>query len=394
MDKEIKDRELTPEESFTKEQIWTYQIDGLTAPRIGVTPKNYTLKKILISLVIVVAVSLSMYFSVQVVKRDAFEFNDLSDGTVELVRFGNPVSCKEIDIDYYTEIVYTDSNNSMVYEFKKDESRPVTVIHEFALNCDENIEVINIGADVKQIDGKAFYTCKNLKAIYVDDNNEYYCDIDGVLYNKELTEIICYPMEHDQLLREKYGYEKEVGAEEENYEAYKRDVMTYVLPSSVQKIGKLSFNYSQVKVIYFPEGLKTVETLAFFKTYTLAEIYSYKGENATVTDASAVTEMDEIYLSLPEGLEYIGSDAFAYNYDIGYMFIPESVTYIGHHAFWETAYKEDGEVKGVSVMNIALSEEDFKKQTETGDQWKSQYDNGAFRKTIGVSYEAQREEMK
>ena len=394
MNNEINTSELTPEETFPKEEMWTYQIEGLAAPNIGRAYKNYTLKKVILAVVIVAAVSLSIFFSVQIVNREAFEYQPLENGTVELIRFGNPVNCSELTIDYYTEIEYKNSDNNDAYEFIKDKSRPVSIIHEYAFNCDEKIQVINIGADVEQIDGKSFYTCKNLQAIYVDEKNEHFCDIDGVLYTKDLSTVICYPIAHDVLLREKTGYKEEVQPEDKNYNEYRKDVLTYVLPSQTQTIGKLCFNYSKVKDIYLPEGLKRIETLAFFKTYTLAKIYSYKGTGNTLTNADAVKNMEEIYNSLPEGLAFIGSDAFAYNYDMDYMFIPESVTEIGHHAFWETAYKENGEIKGVSIMHVALDEESFDKQVKAGDQWKSQYDNGAFRKTVSTQYGASRQAIK
>ena len=44
------------------------------------------------------------------------------------------------------------------------------------------------------------------RCIYVDDDNPNYCDIDGVLYNKDMTEIICYPIDHDRYLRLQNGY--------------------------------------------------------------------------------------------------------------------------------------------------------------------------------------------
>ena len=72
------------------------------------------------------------------------------------------------------------------------------------------------------------------------------------------------------------------------------------------------------------------------------------------------------------------------------MFIPESVTYIGHHAFWDTVYKEDKELRGISQINVALSEEDFKDKVETGNSWRPQYDYMLFKKSIDIAYGAER----
>ena len=52
---------------------------------------------------------------------------------------------------------------------------------------------INIPASVETIDIRAFADCAALTAINVDANNPNYCSIDGVLYNKDVTELIVCP---------------------------------------------------------------------------------------------------------------------------------------------------------------------------------------------------------
>ena len=101
--------------------------------------------------------------------------------------------------------------------------------------------------------------------------------------------------------------------------------------------------------------------------------------------------MGEVYRSLPEGLEYIGSDAFSYNQELTYVYIPESVTFIGHHAFWDTVYKENGELKGVSVIYVAADEEYFTNNVTYGDNWNPQYDYMLFKKDIEIKYDCERE---
>ena len=93
---------------------------------------------------------------------------------------------------------------------------------------------------------------------------------------------------------------------------------------------------------------------------------------------------------MPSTLTYIGSDAFSYNQVLSYLYIPAGVTYIGHHAFWDTVYKEDGNLKGVTVMNVAVSEEDFSK-LEVGDNWIPQYDYMLFKKNIDIKYRCERQ---
>lgn len=382
------------------DEIWTYQIEGLAPPHINKPYKNYTQKKILLTLVIIVAVSLSIFFSIRALMKDTYDYTELSNGKYEFSSFSNTGYITEVDIDYVCDIVYDEDNPDPENNFtiKKDESKVVTTIREYAFNCDEKVQVINIGASVTSIDSTSFYSCWALRCIYVDDNNPNYCDVDGVLYNKDMTEIICYPVDHDAYLCEKYGFTQynekgewiELQPGEDGFDEYKQKVLTYVLPSTVTKMGALSMNYAYLTDIYMPEGITRIETLAMFKATRLENIHSYKTKER-ITDTAFTSEdaLGTVYRSLPEGLTYIGSDAFSYNQALTYMYIPESVTYIGHHAFWDTVYKEDGNLKGVAVMEVALSEEQLE-SIETGDQWLPQYDYLLFKKSIDVKYNAER----
>ncbi len=385
-----------------EDEIWTYQVPGLAAPHVNKPYKYYNLKKAFFVIVIIVAVSLSMLFSVLALQNETFEYEEI-DGGIQFSKFSNTGYLYELDIDYVSDIEYIAGNNDPATNFKvvKDESKPITSVRQFTLNCDDKITTIRIGANVLDIDGKAFYSCWALQNIEVDENNPNYCDIDGVLYNKDKTEILCYPCNHDEYLRQKYGYETEPFSADVTPE-YERDIQTYVVPSTVKKIGEMCFNYANLRYIYFPEGLERIETLAVFKlherqdewsnTPSLANIYSYKATDVADPHFTTQEALGEVYLSLPEGLKFIGSDAFSYNQNLEYVYIPSSVTEVGHHAFWDTCYIEDDEIKGVDAVNIALSQEEFEKLT-VGDDWLAKYDYLLFKKPVDKNFSAQRKPM-
>ncbi len=386
--------------NIPEDEIWTFQVPGLAAPHINKPYKYYNLKKALFVIVIIVAVSLSIYFSVLALQNDTFDYTQTDKG-IEFSKFSNTGYITELEIDYVSDIEYIPGNNDPATNFKvvKDTTKPISSVRQFTLNCDDKITTITIGANVEYVDAKAFYSCWALQNIEVDENNPNYCDVDGVLYNKDKTEILCYPCDHDQYLRLKYGYENELFRDEVTPE-YEKDIQIYVVPSTVTKIGEMCFNYANLRKIYLPEGLKTIETLAIFKLHervdqwsthpSLENVYTYNAENITDPHFTDEASLGDVYISLPEGLEYIGSDAFSYNQNLSYVYIPESVKHIGHHAFWDTVYKEDGNLKGVTVMNIAVSEEAFE-AVEQGDHWKPQYDYLLFKKYIDVAYNCERE---
>ena len=380
-----------------EDEIWTYKIDGLAAPHIRKPFTNFTLKKIVFTVLILIAVGLSMYFSVRVVSRVPFEYNQVEDGTYEFVKFNNTGYISHLDIDYAVEIVYDENNPDAATNFtlKKDESKPISKIPQFCFNCDEKLETVYIGKDVKEIDGKAFFTCRALKQFIVDEENEYYSDIDGVLYNKDKTEIICYPMNHPQYLREKFGYNDTIWADNENnleFRArYEADILTYVLPSTVETIGELAFYDLPLAALYLPEGLKRIETMAITKNWWMTDIYSYESSTAEEgeTGYSAISKLSGVYKSLPDGLEYIGSDAMSYNRVCQYLRIPSSVKYIGHHAFWDCVEKIDGNLSGYKVINISMTEEEFD-AIEIGNNWLPQYDNGLLDKKVELVFGAEK----
>lgn len=380
-----------------EDEIWTYRVDGLAEPHINKQFTNFTLKKIIFTILLLIAVGLSMYFSVRVVSRTPFEYDQLSDGTYEFVKFNNTGYIGHLDIDYAVEIVTDKENPDAATNFtlQKDESKPISKIPQFCFNCDETVETIYIGKDVKEIDGKAFFTCRKLKQIIVDEENEYFCDIDGVLYNKDKTQIILYPMNHPEYLREKYGYNDTIWADGENnmeFRArYEADILTYVLPSTVETIGELAFYDLPLATLYMPEGLKRIETMAIMRNWWMTEIFSYESSTAKddETGFPAVSKLSGVYRSLPDGLEYIGSDAMSYCDDGAVLRIPASVKYIGHHAFFDTAEKSGDGFLGYEKVYMGMSEEEYK-NIETGSQWIPEYDSGLLDKKVELVFNAEK----
>ena len=365
-----------------EDEIWTYQIDGLQSPRIGKPVKNYRRKKITVVLVLLVAIGLAIFFSLRAVHSELYTFEPLDDGTAALVKFSNNGSMKELAIDV-----------------ADDGQTPVSAIRDFAFNCDEKLTAVTVGKTVTDISPTAFYSCWALQTAYGD--------IDGVLYTKDRTRVVCCPIDRDQYLREKYGYTDlkdengkpmtELWGPTETYDAaffeqYNRDVRTYVLPATVKVIGATALNYANITTLYLPEGLEEIETMALFKCTSLETICTYTGKEGEPAPG-APDKLQGVYSSLPEGLETIGSDAFTGDQALSYLYLPAAVTFIGHHAFWDTCFKQDGEMKGITEIHTALGEDAFRAQTALGDQWRPQMAGGLLPKNVPVRYGAERESL-
>ncbi len=397
------------------DQIWEYQIEGLQAPHINKPFKNATRNKIIVVFVLIIAILAAMFFSVKAVHNDLYEYKELEDGTYELVHFSNTGSITDLTIDY----VVTDFETG-----EKDTSKPITKIHEYAFNGDETIHNITFGKDVREIDSKSIYSCWYVRNIWIDDENPYYCDIDGVVYNKDVTEVIFYPNYHDLQLMIENGYaEEEIDKDgkrkfiskitddkgnlvdekgnnlverlwgtnklydEQYYQTYNKLCRTYVIPSTVTSINELAFAYSNIVDLYIPEGVTKIDNMGIFKNTVLTNIFTYTS-NSPITDTTykAIDSMTSVYASLPNSLEYIGSDALYYTRALNYMYLPKSISTIKHHAFWDAVYKEDKELRGIAYFDAERSEQDFEENVETGDQWRPMYDYMAFKKSVPVNY--------
>lgn len=396
------------------DQIWDYQIEGLQKPHINKPYENARIKKTVFIIVLLIAIFAAMFFSVKAVHSDLYKYKELPDGTYELVRFSNTGSITDLTIDYVVDLKTGE----------KDLSKPITSIHEYAFNGDETLHNITFGKDVKYIDSKAIYSCWYVRNVWIDDENPYYCDIDGVVYNKDVTEAVFYPNYHDLQLMIENGYATEEVEkngnrkfiskvtdengklvdekgnnlveriwgtnklyDEQFYQTYNRTCRTYVIPSTVTKINELAFAYSNIVDLYIPEGVTKMDNMAVFKNTVLTNIFTYTTDTPiTDTTYKAVDSMKTIYSSLPQSLEYIGSDCLYYTRALNYMYIPKNVKTIKHHAFWDAVYKEDKELRGITYFDVEADEESFNANVTTGDQWRPQYDYMAFKKSVPVNY--------
>ena len=396
------------------DQIWDYQIEGLQKPHINKPYENARIKKTVFVIVLLIAIFAAMFFSVKAVHSDLYKYKELPDGTYELVRFSNTGNITDLTIDYVVDLKTGE----------KDLSKPITSIHEYAFNGDETLHNITFGKDVKYIDSKAIYSCWYVRNVWIDDENPYYCDIDGVVYNKDVTEAVFYPNYHDLQLMIENGYATEEvdkngnrkfiskvtdengklvdekgnnlveriwGTnklyDEQFYQTYNRTCRTYVIPSTVTKINELAFAYSNIVDLYIPEGVTKMDNMAVFKNTVLTNIFTYTTDTPiTDTTYKAVDSMKTIYSSLPQSLEYIGSDCLYYTRALNYMYIPKNVKTIKHHAFWDAVYKEDKELRGITYFDVEADEESFNANVTTGDQWRPQYDYMAFKKSVPVNY--------
>ncbi len=200
---------------------------------------------------------------------------------------GEAVVTKVPNKSIVTEIVIPDEYDGV----------PVTEIADFAAVNLEYVTKITIGKNVREISDWAFGNSKKIVAFEVSDDNPYICDVDGVIYTKDMKTLLFYPPSGG-------------------------------LAACEDKDGNI------VKTISYsvPEGVETIRSKAFYKCLELTDITLPSTLKAVEEKAFFRCSLKEIIL--PDGLEFIGKDAFAFCSAVEKVTVPASVKQIDEYAFF------------------------------------------------------------
>ncbi len=230
-------------------------------------------------------------------------------------------------------------------------------------NC-KSLTTITIPASVTSISNDIFSGCDNLESIFVDENNPNYCNVNGILYNKDKTQLIHYPnankattilITKDMTVSASYFYNKknleniEVEEGHEKYCSvdgilYNIDKTTLIscppakttannIPTTVTTIGYYAFyNCEALTSVTLPENLTKIENNVFYNCKSLSSITI---PNSVTTigyyafyNCEALTSV-----TLPENLTKIENNVFYNCKSLTSITIPNSVTSIGSSAF-------------------------------------------------------------
>ena len=214
----------------------------------------------------------------------------------------------------------------------------VTSIGNSAFSGCESLTNIIIPDSVTSIGSGAFENCTSLKSIEVSENNKNYASIDGVLFNKDKSELVTYP-------------------------AGKTD-SEYVIPNSVTSIGYSAFeNCTSLTSVTIPGSVTSIDYSAFENCTSLTSVtipndvtsigYGvFQGCTSltSVTIPNSVTSIDSsafssctslIGITIPNSVTSIGYGVFQDCTSLSSVTIPNSVTSIGDSAFYNTAYYND-----------------------------------------------------
>ncbi len=155
----------------------------------------------------------------------------------------------------------------------------VSTIESGAFSC--GITSISIPASVTEMES-AFTESYALTEINVDSSNPNYMSKDGVLFNKDGKELICYP---DQKTDIEYTVSDGVVAIKDGAFADTRNLKKVTIPGNVKTIEKYAFStmFGSLEEVVLSEGLAVIDDGAF----------SWCGGLTSITIPASVTKIGE-----------------------------------------------------------------------------------------------------
>ena len=247
-------------------------------------------------------------------------------------------------------------------------------------NC-TSLTSVTVPDSVNYISGSgAFSGCTALTAINVSSGNSTYCSVNGVVFSKDKTELVCYPVGKSGAYTIPSGV-KSIG----NYAFENCTSLTSVtIPSSVTIIYDSAFeDCTSLTSITIPDSVTSIGSSAFRDTayYNNKANWEngvlYIGNHLIEADSSTVSGSYQIKkgtktiaeysfswcekltsVTIPSGVISIGAWAFYGCSSLTSITIPDSVTSIGDCVFNDTAYydNEDNWENGVLYIGNHLIE--------------------------------------
>ena len=206
----------------------------------------------------------------------------------------------------------------------------VTSIGIYAFYGCSSLTNITIPGNVTSIGSCAFWDCRSLTSINVSNNNKNYSSIDGILFNKDKTEIITYPANKEGT---SYGIPNSVTSIGNGAFAYCSSLTNIIIPNSVTSVGYSAFeNCDSLTSITIPDSVTSIGYSTFFgcsslKSITIPDSVTSIGHHAFEVCSSLTN------ITIPDSVTSIGIYAFHDCSSLTSITIPEGVTSIGYSAF-------------------------------------------------------------
>lgn len=185
------------------------------------------------------------------------------------------------------------------------------------------------GLPVSDVYYQAFYTSAFISSFTVDENNKYFCSIDGSLFSKDKTELVHYATGRKTT---SYTIPDTVTkiCDAAFYQAV--NLSSIIIPDSVTEIGSQAFNYSTITKLEIPDSVTELGGWSFSYCDNLKSVKLSNKlkeiKSITFCPCPALTS-----LTIPDSVEKIDYNAIGGCTSLTSITIPASVTYLDEYNF-------------------------------------------------------------
>ena len=214
--------------------------------------------------------------------------------------------------------------------------KSVKVIGERAFGNCKSLKKLFIPANVSSIGEDAFFGTRDLAEIEVDTDNEVYCSLDGILYNKEQTDLIWIPS-----LKTECCIPSTVtslgGTDIRFYSSNSYgSCRGSILASEYAVLEKFTVDEENPVLISVDGVLYTKDKKVLLACPALIENLNAAEETESIQMDAAADCKKLSSVILPDGLKVIGRSAFVHCTNLKEITIPEQVQDIYGYAFKDT----------------------------------------------------------
>ena len=206
----------------------------------------------------------------------------------------------------------------------------VTSISESAFSGCKSLTSITIPDSVTSIGDSAFYSCENLIEIIVNLDNKNYTSVNGILFNNDKTELICYP---SGKFGGRYTIPNCVTSIGDSAFGGCTSLTSITIPDSVLYIGRYAFiDCSNLTSVTISDSVISIGDYAFCDCTSLTSI-TIPDSVTSIGDSTFSDCTSLASITIPDSVTSIGSSAFSDCSKLRSITIPNSVTSIGNSAF-------------------------------------------------------------
>ena len=206
----------------------------------------------------------------------------------------------------------------------------VATIEEGAFGYCTSLTNVTIPDSTVRIDSGAFLGCSSLTNITVGSKNKNYSSENGILFNKDKTELCAYPTGDS---RKEYKIPDSVTSIGNDAFSYCTNLVNITISDSVKSIGEYAFchceNLTSIKI---PDGVTSIENFTFSYCTNLTSVIIPDSVNSIAVGAfSECTSLTSV--KMPSSLSEIGGAAFSKCSSLKNITIPDGVSLINSSAF-------------------------------------------------------------